>query len=622
MGVSGALSASLSGLSVTRAQLDVLATNISNVDTPGYTRKTLSQSAVFGGSNAIGVRTETLDRQLDALLQKQIRSELGASGYTQTLSAYHDRLNAMMGAPGSASAFDTLISGYTTSLSNLADNPASYTAQQGLLSDAQVLTQTLNAMSGDIQQMRSEAEQGIGDSVRSINEALQRIEQVNTSILAVAGNAAVPADLLDERDRSIDMLAREIDIQVLARDDGSVSIFTNAGVSLFDGQAVQLQFDQAQGLNALSVYSPVASERSVGTVSLSTGAGNSLDLLAGNTIRSGRLAAFVEMRDGALVQAQNQLDEFAHQLALSTSLRPQASTALDPLVPGFDGLQIDLAGIQPGNQVALDVRNTVAGTTQRVTLVHVTDPSSLPLSATLTARADDLVIGVDLSDPVAVAAAFVANGLALSASAGTGGGLQIVDDGAAGQADVTGLEARISVTGSQNGIPQFAMFSDGIESSGFYTASQDGQNQKTGFAARIQVSNSVADDPSVLSRMSANTPSGDATRANFLLEQFTSASFQVDPGTGIGSRNNPLTSTLAGFGREIVNKTGFDAASARRADEGQQIVTNGLLARQSAESGVNIDAEMARLTELQSIYAANAQVMSVAREMMDMLLAI
>ena len=51
-------------------------------------------------------------------------------------------------------------------------------------------------------------------------------------------------------------------------------------------------------------------------------------------------------------------------------------------------------------------------------------------------------------------------------------------------------------------------------------------------------------------------------------------------------------------------------------------MTNGLLARQSAESGVNIDAEMARLTELQSIYAANAQVMSVAREMMDMLLAI
>jgi flagellar hook-associated protein 1 FlgK len=83
-----------------------------------------------------------------------------------------------------------------------------------------------------------------------------------------------------------------------------------------------------------------------------------------------------------------------------------------------------------------------------------------------------------------------------------------------------------------------------------------------------------------------------------------------------------LQTSLADFGREIVNRTAFDAASAKRADEGQQIVTNGLLARQSADSAVNIDQEMARLTELQSVYAANAQVMTAAREMMDLLLRI
>jgi len=61
-------------------------------------------------------------------------------------------------------------------------------------------------------------------------------------------------------------------------------------------------------------------------------------------------------------------------------------------------------------------------------------------------------------------------------------------------------------------------------------------------------------------------------------------------------------------------------ANVVRNRDGQDIVTNGLLARQSDESGVNIDEEMGRLTELQAVYAANAQVMTVAREMMDLLL--
>lgn len=747
MGISGALTASLSGLNVTRAQLDVLATNIANVDTPGYTRKTLSQSSIVAGASAVGVRSESLDRQLDVLLQKQIRSELGASGYTDTLATYHDRLNSMMGVPGSASAFDTLVSNFSTSLSSLTNNPASFTAQQALLGDAQVLVQSLNSMSQDVQSLRTEAEQGIAVSVQTINNALQRIDDINATILSVAGNSEVPADLLDERDRNIDLLAEQIDIQVLERDDGSVSIFTNSGVSLFDGQAAVLNFDQSASLNAYSTYSPIASERSVGTVTIGSGSGGTIDLLAGNNIRGGELAGYIEMRDETLVDMQDRLDEFAHHLALAMSTRTEESAALDPVVAGtsadlggvgtfadvdftnagsndgslsfdltvdgvtqtvdityaeanafaadpaavtqaelvslinqeantafstvgvayaaadgtaidlrsgstgagsniavtsytqtnlagtttlanggdvggsgFEGLQVDLAGIQPGNMVSLNYTDTVAGTDRQISLIHVEDPSSLPLPQDATADPNDLVIGVDLNDPAAISAALAANGIGITASAGTGGALQFVDDGAVGQYDITEVSAKLSITDLQSGDPGFPMFTDGIEYNGYYSGSFDGTDQKVGFAARIQVNGAVSDDPSVLARMDTDTASGDTTRADFLYEQFTSTQFTIDPGTGIGASSKPLEATLAGFALEIVNKTAFDAASAERSDEGQQIVTNGLLARQSAESSVNIDEEMALLTELQSIYAANAQVMSAAREMMDLLL--
>jgi flagellar hook-associated protein FlgK len=61
------------------------------------------------------------------------------------VASYQERLNAMMGEPGSASAFDTLVSNFSTSLSGLSDNPSSFTAQQAVIGDAQVLVQALNS---------------------------------------------------------------------------------------------------------------------------------------------------------------------------------------------------------------------------------------------------------------------------------------------------------------------------------------------------------------------------------------------------------------------------------------------------------------------------------------------
>jgi flagellar hook-associated protein 1 FlgK len=55
-------------------------------------------------------------------------------------------------------------------------------------------------------------------------------------------------------------------------------------------------------------------------------------------------------------------------------------------------------------------------------------------------------------------------------------------------------------------------------------------------------------------------------------------------------------------------------------NEGQQIALKSMEARFAERSGVNIDQEMASLIELQNAYAANARLISAAKEMMDLLL--
>ncbi|MEM6383896.1 MAG: flagellar hook-associated protein FlgK [Pseudomonadota bacterium] len=622
MSISGALNASLTGLRTTQAHLDVLATNVANVDTPGYTRKELSQSASVADGVAFGVRTEALDRQLDTLLQRQIRSELGATGYTDTLAGYHQRLDTLLGVPGSASSFDTLVANFSTSLTGLGDNPASFTAQQAVLTDASVLANSLNAMSDDVQSMRTQAEQGIANTVATINDQLQELERVNASILSFGTEDRIPPDLLDQRDLAIDALAQNIDITVLPGQDGSVSVYTTSGVALFDGTAAILRFDQAGQLSAASQYSSTPSERSVGTVSIGVG-GNSIDMIASGSIRSGTLAAFIEMRDEVLPEMQARLDEFASQMALAMSTRPAGpSVPLDPPVAGSAGLQIDLTGIQPGNAVSLTYDDAVAGPGQELTLIHVTDPALLPLGGDATAEPNDRVIGVDLTDPAAVNAALAAAGIAITTAPGAGGTTQFIDDGVAAQVDITAVTATLSVTGLQSGNPALPLFTDGALANSFYTQSFDEVEQKTGFASRIRVNAAISDDPTLLSQFSPTTPSADPTRADFLANAFRETPVTVSAGTGIGSEDTPLSLTLEQLAREIVSVTGRQAESAERAREGQALVTNGLLARQNDESGVNIDAEMARLTELQTVYAANAQVLNAAREMIDQLLAI
>ena len=53
------------------------------------------------------------------------------------------------------------------------------------------------------------------------------------------------------------------------------------------------------------------SKRSVGTLTLVSPSGGTIDLIANNSIRSGEIAAYIDMRDNVLVEAQNQLDGLA-----------------------------------------------------------------------------------------------------------------------------------------------------------------------------------------------------------------------------------------------------------------------------------------------------------------------
>ena len=71
----------------------------------------------------------------------------------------------------------------------------------------------------------------------------------------------------------------------------------------------------------------------------------------------------------------------------------------------------------------------------------------------------------------------------------------------------------------------------------------------------------------------------------------------------------------------MLNYQGTTIGSALTARDNRQLTLDTISTQMESEYGVNLDEEMARLTELQSAYAANARVVSVVKELLDTLFA-
>lgn len=614
MSLSSALGAAMSGLNVSQAGIEVTSRNIANVGTPGYTRKVAQQTNALAGGEGIGVRREAAQRQIDTFLQQQLRTASAGSAFLNIKSSMLGRIDTMFGTPDSNSSIAGSISALATMLQELAGNPESDAARQSLLSEAGNLAAKMNNMSNTVQDLRLEAERNIAAGVEQANALLKTIADVNNQISQRQASSQSVGDLQDKRDMAIDSLSRLMDVKVVNRDDGSVTIFTSGGQLLLDRTPVELAFDERTQIDATSTYE----NGGVGTIRLISGS-NSIDLLAAGAIRSGALAGYVEMRDEVLTQAQAQLDELAAQLALAMSEETVASeAAVDGAAEGFE---IDTSSMLPGNTISLSY--TVGGVRQDVTIVRVNDPSVLPLTNSATANPNDTVIGVNFNQPMAGIIADLQAALPpeVVVSNPAGDTIRFLDDGAGDTSDILSVSATVTPAALADGTTGLALFVDGSNGT-IFSNSLDGQGQKAGFASRITINPAIIADDTLLVAYNTGTPMGDTTRPLDLLARLTSNSRTYDPEAGIGGAATPFNGSIDEFARRIVSFQSSQSANADRDAEAQMVVASSLQERFDAETGVNIDDEMSNLLLLQNAYSANARVISTIQDLFNVLMSI
>ena len=332
MSISSAFNYARSGLTTTEQRARLVAGNIANAQTAGYTRREGMQVS-SGGAEGSTVELRMM-RQMDERLASMSRGASAAVGEGTVTNEILRGYLMTLGEPGDEVSPAARLAEFQAGLDLLANNPSDPAAQNDLLTRAQGLAHSINTAAGALSDSREAAEAAFATSVTEVNDALSDIAGLNERLRLVGANDGDAINgLMDEMNRRLDALGTQMDFTTRKESDGSITLFTTGGTELVHGEnAVRLTADTTTGAlmaNGVDI-----------TPNSPTARGSD----------SGRLAGLSQLLAKDLPRMKLQLDELARGLvqsfeAADASLGPGDAGLFTDAGNPFDPLQLDgLAG--------------------------------------------------------------------------------------------------------------------------------------------------------------------------------------------------------------------------------------------------------------------------------------
>ncbi len=324
MGLSAAMEIGKNGLNVYRVATEVTGENISNVNTPGYSRqRAILESAPPTTANGFplgtGVKISTVERYYDGLLQQQMVNSETTLGYDTTKSTVLQQIEPAFNEiqnDGTGAA----ISSFFASWQDLTINPTGTTERQAVITTAQTLADNFHMVSKTLSDTVSMQNSSLVPVVDSINATLTNIAQLNSQIRTtelVAGNAN---EIRDQRDLLVRNLSTQIGITFTENSDGTTDIkFADSGGALVTGATA--------GAFSLDKTDPNSF-----AVQLTPAGGT----LATVTPTTGNLGAILALKDTIIPGYQKQLNDLA--TTMTTQVNTQHKLGYD--LKGTQGIAL------------------------------------------------------------------------------------------------------------------------------------------------------------------------------------------------------------------------------------------------------------------------------------------
>jgi flagellar hook-associated protein 1 FlgK len=310
MTLNGLLNTGLLGVYTNKIAMSVVAHNISNSNTQGFSRQSpvivttnpINLTTIGSGGAALsfgtGSTVSDIQRVRDEFLDLQFRETSSRLNYWENIYSNVHYIEQLFGEPGET-GLRNMYDSYWASIEELKTDPSNEAAKTQVVSRAEELVNTMKDLNYRLEELKNDINNEIKLRIDEINGYLKRIADLNQKILTSSSMSGSPNDLLDERDRLLDKLSELSNIRITSHSNGQISLSM--------GDKVVLNGSSYQEIRSLTIaetndayYAYVGS-----------------NLL---TFNDGKMSALFELRDEIIPSYQQQLDEFGLYLVDTTNL--------------------------------------------------------------------------------------------------------------------------------------------------------------------------------------------------------------------------------------------------------------------------------------------------------------
>jgi len=298
---SGIFNLGTRAMGASQAMLDSTAHNISNVNTPGYSRQHVelsTESGMYTGAGFLGrgVRVTTITRDTNEFLVKDANLNAAHASADKTRMDKLDQLEKTLptGEAGLGYAASQVLNAFV----DVTNQPQDMAARQVVLSRAQEFATRTNTAAKQIDNLQTGVVSDMKVSVAKVNKLTAEIAKVNQDIAKYNGVGHDPNDLMDKRDKLIKDLNKEVQVS-----NNAQTLLAVPDPSDTTKIRVALQTDVNDTTNA------------------------SARILDNNQLTGGAIKGLMQVQDEDITSTRDQLNTFTQQFA--DALNHQQSLGLD-----------------------------------------------------------------------------------------------------------------------------------------------------------------------------------------------------------------------------------------------------------------------------------------------------
>ena len=293
------MSVALQSLLAQQGAMGVVANNIANANTPGYSREepileesppTLAGNTLVGTGVTLKSVESVRDNILNLRIQQETSQQSGLNSYVDSMNQVQALFNETQGT-----GLQTSLSDFFNSFQSLATDPTSSSLRQSAIIAGQNLAGAFSQTSKNLGTIQQGLDQSVVQTVQQINQLTGQVADLNQQIQEVSNSGENPGSLEDQRDEALNNLSDLIDTAVIYSDDGTVSVTTTNGTLLVCGNQTGTLTTQ---LNSTTGMHEVLAQ---GT-----------DITS--SIAGGQLQGILSARDEGIPSAQSSLDNLAASL--------------------------------------------------------------------------------------------------------------------------------------------------------------------------------------------------------------------------------------------------------------------------------------------------------------------